>query len=50
MLNCTEKLFGSGDMEKPGKPLSESRQAKNNRRHKHKGPEADATSQSDAGK
>ncbi|POO00719.1 Condensin-2 complex subunit G [Trema orientale] len=49
MLNCTEKLFETGDMEKSGKPFSESRQAKNTRRQRQKELEADAIGQNDAG-
>lgn len=49
MLNCTEKLFGAGDMEKSRKPISESKQAKNTRRQRHKESEADANGQNDAG-
>ncbi|KAF4402033.1 hypothetical protein G4B88_017545 [Cannabis sativa] len=33
LLNCTEKLFQEGDMEKLRKPYSESKQAKNYLRH-----------------
>ncbi|XP_062101820.1 uncharacterized protein LOC133807872 isoform X2 [Humulus lupulus] len=49
LLNCTEKLFRAGDIEKLRKPLSESRQVKSTRRKRNKEPEADATGLSDNG-
>ncbi|XP_030497409.2 uncharacterized protein LOC115713067 isoform X2 [Cannabis sativa] len=49
LLNCTEKLFQEGDMEKLRKPYSESKQAKSTRKKRNKEPEADATRLSDNG-